>query len=323
MKVLAIVEPTPLVAKELREQLERRPELWRELRLLTTVEAEVGTLTDVGGAAAVVQPAGEESLAGVDLLFLCGSAAQARQALAAAPPGSRAVLLCLDATAADAPPRVAGINLDEATTEAVALSPHPGAIFLAHLLRPLVAHGLRGAEATLLQPVSVYTAAALDQLFEQARSLLTFQSVPDADHWRRQLAFNLLPAEGAPEDLGRLVESVLGSGAAGGPVAARVSVQVVQASVFHSFSASVHLGFDPDPGVDAVRAALSEQPWLRWSDEERLGPMDAAAAEDVLLGHLRAEPGRPGSYWLWSVMDNLTRGGASNALAVAESMLGR
>src|SRR5688572_4525970 len=110
MKVFAIVHPASLVAKELREQLERRPELWREVRLFTTTEEEVGMLTDVGGAAAVVHRATPEALDGVDLVFLCGTAAQAREALAMSPAGARVVLLAFDATSADAPPLVAGVN---------------------------------------------------------------------------------------------------------------------------------------------------------------------------------------------------------------------
>jgi aspartate-semialdehyde dehydrogenase len=319
MKVLAIVHPGTLVAKELREHLERRPELWRELRLLTTVEEEIGVLTDVGGSAAVVQRASPETLAGADLLFLCGTAEQSREALAMAPPGCRGVLLALDAAVSDGPPLVAGVNLAEGTTGPVVLSPHPAAILLAHLLQPLVALGLRRAAATLLQPVSVFTGAALDQLFEQSRSLLTFTAVPEADHWQRQLAFNLQPAQPAPAGLGRLVEALLASAGAAG---LEVSAQVIQAGVFHSFAASVHLSFEADPGLEAVRAALSDQPWLRWSEEETLGPVDAAGAEEVLLGHVRAEPAHAGSYWAWCVMDNLTRGGASNAVAIGEALLG-
>jgi aspartate-semialdehyde dehydrogenase len=320
MKVLAIVHPGTLVAKELREQLERRPELWRELRLLTTIEEEVGVLTDVGGGAAVVQRASPETFAGADLLFLCGTVDQSREALAMAPPGCRGVFLAFDAAVDDAPPLVAGVNLADGHASPLVLSPHPGAILLAHLLQPLVPLGLRRAEATLLQPVSVFTAAALDQLFEQARSLLTFTAVPDADHWQRQLAFNLQPARPpAPAELGRVVETVLAGGGAAG---LEVSTQVIQAGVFHSFAASVHLSFATDPGLEAVRVALSDQPWLRWSEEETLGPVDAAGAEEALLGHVRAEPGRAGSYWAWCVMDNLTRGGASNAVAIGEVLLG-
>ena len=55
MKVAAILNPVGLLAKELRDQLGNRPDLVREQRLLTTVEEEVGTLTESAGAAAVVQ----------------------------------------------------------------------------------------------------------------------------------------------------------------------------------------------------------------------------------------------------------------------------
>ncbi|HET9766539.1 MAG TPA: aspartate-semialdehyde dehydrogenase, partial [Thermoanaerobaculia bacterium] len=99
-----------------------------------------------------------------------------------------------------------------------------------------------------------------------------------------------------------------------------VSAQVLQAGVFHGFAASVHLAFEPDPGVAALRDAYADRPYLRWADNDApLGPIDAASTDDVLLGHLR--PDGPGSYWLWSVMDNLTRGGATNAIAIAEALL--
>ncbi len=314
MKVAAIVSPLSLLAKELRERLGERPDLVREQRLLTSNEEEVGTLTDSGGAASMVQHLTPEALEGVDVLFLCGPAAESHQVLAQAPTGTRAVLLSLDATAADAPPVVAGVNLGDGAPAPVLLSPHPAAIHLVHLLHPLREQGLVRAEATLVQPVSVFPAEALDQLFEQARGLLTFQPAVESPHWSRQLAFNLLATEGAADHVREEVEAVLGGGVA-------VSAQLVQAGVFHGFAASVHLAFDPDPGAAALRDAYADRPSLRWADEEPLGPVDAAASDDVLLGHLRPEAGRPGSYWLWSVMDNLTRGGASNAIALAEALL--
>src|SRR5205814_142612 len=114
-----------------------------------------------------------------------------RQALATAPAAARAVILSPDAALADGPPLVAGVNLPaKGPIGPVVVSPQPGTVFLAHLLHPLAGLGLRRAEATLLQPVSVFTPEALDQLFEQARSMLTFQKVPEATHWQRQLAFN-------------------------------------------------------------------------------------------------------------------------------------
>ncbi|HXT51227.1 MAG TPA: Asd/ArgC dimerization domain-containing protein [Thermoanaerobaculia bacterium] len=311
MKVAAILNPVGLLAKELREQLGNRPDLVRELRLLTTVEEEVGTLTESAGAAALVQRFSADDLDGVDVLFLCGPAAESRKALADLPARTPAILMSLDATPDDAPPVVAGINLDESIAGNV-LSPHPAAILLAHLLHPLREHGLQRAEATLLQPVSIFPAEALDQLFEQARSLLTFQPVVDSPHWPRQLAFNVVATESTADNVRAEVEAVLGSDVA-------ISAQILQAGIFHGFAASVHLAFDPDPGATTLRDAYTNRPFIRWADEDPLGPLDAASTDDVLLGHLR--PDGPGSYWLWSVMDNLTRGGATNAVAIAEALL--
>jgi aspartate-semialdehyde dehydrogenase len=180
------------------------------------------------------------------------------------------------------------------------------------VLYPLREHGLRRAEATLLQPISVFSTEALDQLFEQAKSLLTFQPVADSPYWPRQLAFNVLATEDTAANIRNEAQAILGD-------AVQVSAQLLQAGVFHGFAASVHLAFDSDPGAEALRAAYADRPNLRWANEEPLGPVDAASTDDVLLGHLRPE--RPGSYWLWSVMDNLTRGGASNAIAIAEALL--
>jgi aspartate-semialdehyde dehydrogenase len=314
--VVGVVNPIGLLAKEVREQLGERVDLAREQRLLTTIDEEVGTLTESGGTAAVVQRFSEESLEGVDLLFLCGPAVESRKALAAAP-GVPAVILSPDATADDGPPMVAGVNLVPGELPgAVLLSPHPGAVLLSHLLAPLRSLGLRRATATLLQPISVFPAEALDQLFEQARSLLTFQPVVESPYWQRQLAFNVVAMETTADTILAEVEAVLGPAPA-------VSAQVLQAGIFHGFAASVHLDCDPDPGAAALRDAYAGRPSVRWADEEPLGPVDTAASPDVLLGHLRPETGRAGSYWLWAVMDNLTTGGAANAIALAEALLRR
>ena len=52
-------------------------------------------------------------------------------------------------------------------------------------------------------------------------------------------------------------------------------------------------------------------------------PTAAAGSKQVLLGEITPVGGRPAHYWLRAVMDNLTRGGAVNALEIAASVLGR
>ena len=316
MTTLALVHPTTLLGKELRERLERRRKLWDELRLLTTNEEEAGTLTDVRGAAAMVRGIEAEDLEGVDVALFCGPMAANRRVLAALPSETTAILLSPDATRGDGLPVVAGINLEEATAGRTLVSPHPGAIALAHLLYPLAPLHLESAVATLIQPASMHEEEGLDELFEQARRVVAFADQKPTAVFGHQLAFNLLPAAGGGDHLVGHLTALLGE-------EVDLALEVVQGGVFHAFAASVYLRFQSDPGLPAVRAALERHPEVRLAKTpDRLGPIDAAASEQVLVGHVHPDPRHPGAYWVWAVMDNLTRGGALNALLIAEAVLG-
>jgi aspartate-semialdehyde dehydrogenase len=309
---VAIVHPTGLVAQELRERLDRLELPVTEVRLLSTDQAEVGTVTEAAGAATFVQPYDADTLADLDWVFFCGPVAANRPLLGDLDGGTRGLLLSPDASPSDAPPLVAGVNLDgPALAAQVLASPHPGVVLLAHLLHRLRSLGLAGAEATILQPASLFGSSALDDLMGQARDLLSFQPLAESETFgATQLVFNLLPAEIDGEVLGEQLAAVVG-----GAVAAEVDA--VQAGVFHSLAASLHVRLEGEPSTRAVEAALRQTGLVRVAGrKERLGPVDAAASEEILVGPVRASRRHPGSFWVWSVMDNLTRGGTLNALAI-------
>ncbi len=315
MTTLALVHPANLLGKELRERLERRRQLWQELRLLTTREEEVGTLTEVRGAAAMVRRLEPEELEGVEVAFLCGAMAANRPLLAELPSETTAILLSPDATRGDGLPVVDGVNLEDATAGQVLVSPHPGAVALAHLLHPLRALHLEAAVATLVQPASMHEEAGIDELFEQTRRLLAFSDRKPTAVFGHQLAFNLLPVAGGGDHLLGHLGALFGE-------ELDLALQIVQGGVFHAFAASVYLRFPSDPGAAAVRAALAAHPQVKLArDADHLGPTDAAVSEQLLVGHLRPDPRHAGAYWAWAVMDNLTRGGALNAIAIAEAVL--
>lgn len=324
MTTVAIVHPTSLVAKELRETLEGRSELWDEIRQLTTDPEEVGTLTDLAGAAAMVARADAESLATADVVFLCGATGAGRELLDAVPPGATAVFVHAEpgrgeaAEATGAAPVVAGVNTGAATPGGVLASPHPGTILLAHLLHPLRRFGLAGGSAVLIQPTSLYDEGGLDELFAQARSIVAMQSQDEPAIFGRQLAFNLLPRPVAGPAVSTDLRAILGGGEGELPLA----VRVLQGGVFHGVSAALHLRFDGDAAPEAVREALGEHPVNRLAEEsELLGPVDAAASDEVLVGGVEAvAPADGGGVWIWGVMDNLTRGGALNAVGILEAV---
>ena len=315
MKTLAVVHPLPLVAKELRELLERHRELWRELRLVSTVEAEIGTLTETRGAAAMVTAMDEEALAGVDVAFFCGPAAANRPWIEALDPATRAIVLSPDAGVDLGRPLVAGVNLETAGDSGALVSPHPGAVALAHRLHPLAGLGVESAVATLVQPASMHGSDALDEVLDQTRSILRFQPAAPREVFGGQIAFNLLPIPASPAPLVAQLREILGDDAG------ELAVQVLQGGVFHGMGVSVRVRLDEDPGAEGLRDTLAAHPAIAAApDADVLGPIDVAASDQLLLGPVTPAPGEPGAYWIWATMDNLTLGGAQNAFAILEAI---
>ncbi len=331
---VAIVNPSDLLGKELRETLERREHpasRWGEIRLLTTREDEENALTELAGGAALVARYDAEALEGVDIAFLCGSAGEIAAALAKVPPETTAIAFAPPAVGsppaegrlAEAVPVVAGVSSDAARARAnghgrIFLSPHPAVVLLAHLLHPLAALGVEEAVATVVQPASVEGEAGLDELFEQTRDILAMTQRRPTPVFGAQLAFNLLPVPAPAGDLAATLAAVLPAAAGARPL----SFQLLQGGVFHSLAASLFVRLAGAPDAKRVRKALSGHAAIELVKRPgHLGPVDAAASEKVLVGAVQEDPGGGGGFWLWAVMDNLTRGGALNALEIAEAIL--
>jgi aspartate-semialdehyde dehydrogenase len=310
---IAIVHPMNLLGKELRESLDRLPRFSGDVRLLSGREDEIGTLTEVAGAASLVTRYNPEALAGVSVAFLCGAMAENRPILADLPAETTAILLSLDATVEDGQPVVAGVNDEAAGRHRVLLSPHPAVVLLASVLDALRGFSPKEAVATLIQPASIRDDAGIEELFEQTRQIVAMTGRTATPVFGAQLAFNLLPAPLAADPVAAQLHAVL----SGPPT---VALQLLQGAVFHSLSASLYVRCRESASPQAVRKVLAAHPHLEAADKPRsLGPADAAASDKILYGNVRKDEAG-GGLWLWAVMDNLTRGGALNAIAIAEAV---
>lgn len=313
MTAIAIVHPMNLLGKELRESLDRLPRFSGDVRLLSGREDEIGTLTEVAGAASLVTRYNPEALAGVSVAFLCGAMAENRPILADLPAETTAILLSLDATVEDGQPVVAGVNDEAAGRHRVLLSPHPAVVLLASVLDALRGFSPKEAVATLIQPASIRDDAGIEELFEQTRQIVAMTGRTATPVFGAQLAFNLLPAPLAADPVAAQLHAVL----SGPPT---VALQLLQGAVFHSLSASLYVRCRESASPQAVRKVLAAHPHLEAADKPRsLGPADAAASDKILYGNVRKDEAG-GGLWLWAVMDNLTRGGALNAIAIAEAV---
>ena len=318
MSTLALIHPTDLVAVELRESLDRRRDLWERLLLFSSCEDEIGTLAEVRGAATLVKSLESNSLEGVDVAFFSGSMDANRSLIDRLSPATAAVVLSTDASPEDGRPIVAGVNLDRSGRDVPMVSPHPATVALAHLLHPLRGFSPRMAAATVLQPASTGGKPALDEMFEQTRAILSFADDPPRKIFPIQMVFNAIPAT-APGNLENQVREVLG-------VETPISIHLLQAGIFHSLGVSLYVELGEDPGPEALREALAEHPVNELAPEpDLLGPIDAAARDEVLIGSVekissQETGGGPGRYRLWAVMDNLTCGGAVNAIQILEAI---
>ena len=317
MTVLAIINPNSLLGDEIKQELAQRKGLWSEVRLLTTEPDQVGALTDFAGNAALVQACDEETLHDVRLALLLPGGKEQGQKPTGFPEDS--ILLVVDPTTfwPNGIPMVAGLESEPVAelSGSILVSPSPVVILLANLLKPLRELRPSHAVAQVLMPASILDQAGLDELFQQTRSIVALREEKPTEVFGKQIAFNLLPVSSANTSFLEQMDQILG----GVPV---VALQVVQAGVFHSLACSLFVSFEEDPGLDTVQNRLEAQPWIEMAGEGDLpSPTDAAAREEILVADLRASPNRPGSYQLWAVMDNLTRGGASNVLELVETLV--
>lgn len=298
--------------------LRQRRDLWSEVRLLSAaVDPDVATLSELDGAA-LVKPLSAESLAGADLIFSCGDAVPEAPPWALADAGTTTVAMASGPAPEGGVAVVSGVNIEAAVPGGLLVSPHPAVVLLALVLAPLRELGLDEAAAWLVQPATMRGSRGLDELMEQTRALLTFADERPTEVFGQQLTFNLLPTAADAAPLAAEAAALLGGGVT-------PALEILQGAVFHSFSGSLLVGFAEDPGAAAVESALAAHPLLVPHDPQGgppTGPIAAAGADRVLLGPVSPVPSAPGRYWLRAVMDNLTRGGALNAVEIAAAVLG-
>lgn len=344
MTRIALLSPTTLLGGEIRDALDRIDGLGAEVVLLGT-DDEVGTVTQVGSAAALVSKAEPDALAGADLVIACGRADDDLPLIEARPAGTTAIVASPDASADRGIPVIGDINPEAIAPGEILLSPHPVAIALSHLLAPLERFAPQSATATAVLPVSHLGAPGLDGLLDQTRAILAMADDRAEGIFGRQLAFNLYPVPdgggviGADRVIPELVARTTG-------LTLPLALRLLQGSIFHGVSVSLFVELGEPPGAAAVREALADQRAVTVVDDDRdvdgllddpddpghlgaPGPVEAAIrASEVIVGAVDEVTDGPTSpsggrvYSLWAVMDNLNRGGAENVVDVTARLLG-
>jgi aspartate-semialdehyde dehydrogenase len=92
-------------------------------------------------------------------------------------------------------------------------------------------------------------------------------------------------------------------------------------------SESVNIEFHQDYNLEQVREILRETPGVVLQDNpsENLYPMPVTAhgKDEVFVGRIRRDESQANTLHLWVVADNLRKGAATNAIQIAEYLVGK
>lgn len=328
MYKIAIAGASSLVGKELKDALSDSPLAAANFVLLDENQA-LGQLDQVGDEITFVQAIGADSFAQTDFTFFCGPEALTLRHWRTAQQAGSTVLDLTGALDQEYGAQVQSpwIGPGEAVVDLLtpAVVPaHAAAVVLALVLGRLQGCApLRTAAVTLLLPASEFGRAAMDELHQQTVNLLSFQTLPRAV-FDAQVAYNLLAGlgEGASVELNSIAARVRRHYVAlGGHKLPRLSLQVLQAPVFHGHTFSIAVEFERPVEIALLEEAMgSDRLDLVLEDTDSPSNLAATGQDDVLI-RLRPEPGarnplETDRLWIWAASDNL-RLQARNAVECA------
>ncbi|MDE3105825.1 MAG: segregation protein B [Acidobacteriota bacterium] len=320
MKRIGVVGAATLAGKELLDALEDSQLAAAEFVLLDEEDA-AGQMTAAGDEVVFVQRLEPGAFERLDYVFFAGDKAQAKQYaeharkagasiidLTGALEGQPGVLVvgCATSGPDDAVP--ASVAPDLKTTAVVPA--HPAALMLATLAHRLAARaGLRQIAATVFEPASQHGQRAMDELHQQTVTLLSFQDVPK-QQYDAQVSFNLLPGLGSEARIPfdetaqriRAHYAVLTGGAT-----PALSLQLVQAPVFHGYTASIVVDLAEPLTVAELEGRLAGEP-LEIVTESNGTPnnLGTAGQAEIQVKVLADDAGGPATrLWLWVAADNL------------------
>jgi aspartate-semialdehyde dehydrogenase len=209
----------------------------------------------------------------------------------------------------------------------VVISAHPAAVMLGIVASHLAsAFGRVHLAATVLEPASQQGNIGVDEMHHQTVSLLGFHSLPQ-EVYDAQVAFNLRigVGEAAKVDMGAIASTIYRhlKAAAGESIASCISLQLVQAPVFHGYTMSVYAQLPPNVDAAAVRRALHGEVVRVTNLHEEAPSNQSMVQEPGIAIALTAEPltqSNVRGFWLWIAADNMKLA-ARHAVACAEELI--
>ncbi len=329
---VAIIGATGAVGKESLEILEERKFPIESLRLFASKRSAGESLSCQGKSYRVEELAERSSFNGVDLAFVSATDAISRDY--GAKLGAAGVVVIDDSAVfrmdPDVPLVVPEVNAQalRAMKKGIVAIPNCTTTPLVMALKPLHdAVGVKRVVVTTFQSVSGTGAAAMDELVDQTKALMTFQDVK-VQVYPYQIAFNLLPhigSFGEGGDCSEEVKIVRETRKILDAPKLRVTATTVRVPVLRCHSEAINVELERPLKPNDARAALAAMPGVIVYDDptKKLYPMpfEVSGKDDVYVGRIREDDSVTNGLNLWVVSDNLRKGAALNAVQIAECLI--
>jgi aspartate-semialdehyde dehydrogenase len=327
---VAIIGAGTLKGKEVAEVLNDRNFPAVDVKLLDDDES-LGQLEAMGDEVTFIQSVRNEQFERVDFTFFASDADCTRKNWKTVRDAGSAILDLSYALENESDATIRSPWVERQLGKALVPSLQPGPVVPAHpasvvlALLALRAGKIGAVErmiATVYEPASEHGQKGMDELHEQTVNLLSFQQLPK-NVFDTQVAFNLVARYG--EKSTPTLQSIEARirrhyAAIAGSAAPRVSLQLVQAPIFHGHVFSAYLEFDKEITADTLADALAgEHLSVTQSAEDSPSNVNAAGQGDILV-RVSPDAAHNNGAWLWAATDNL-RVAVVTAVECAESMI--
>lgn len=308
------------------------------LRKLTVLARSARDIA-VDGEQVHVEAIAPEAFEGIDIALFAGTEGEKGAAVTYASEAVKRGVLVIDNGAdfrmdADVPLVVPEVNPKDVKKakkgRGIIANPNCSTIQMVVALAPI--HKLAKIKRVIVstyQAASGAGASAVEELYLQTRTFLDEGKV-EPKALSQRIAFNLFPhigsfAEGdfTSEEWKMVKEThkIMHD------ARIQISATTVRVPVKTGHSEAVYVETRKPVDVARVKAALAEAPGIVLMDDVKSAvypmPADCEGRDEVFVGRVRKDPFNEKGLWLWVVSDNLRKGAATNAVQIAELLIGK
>ena len=326
---VAVAGATGAVGNQMITCLEERNFPTKSIKFLAS-HRSVGRKLRFRGEDLPVEELTENSFKGVDIaIFSAGGGISKTFAPLAAKDGCVVVdnsnAWRMDSEVPLVVPEVNPHAIAEYTKKGIMANPNCSTIQMVVPLYPIYKEvGIKRIVVSTYQAVSGTGKKAIDELFDQTRSMINFLDY-EKKVYPHRIAFNCLPHIDVFQENGYTKEEmkmVNETKKIFEDPSIGITATTVRVPVFYSHSESINVETEEHISAANVRTLLEKAPGVKIVDDpgNNLYPLaiDAAGQDLTWVGRIRNDESIPNGINMWVVADNIRKGAATNAVQIAE-----